>query len=182
VLIGGLPGTGKSTLARGLAERADFTVIRTDRVRKELAGLAPDAPAPGAVDEGIYTPEMAERTYAECLRRAEEQLFDGKRVIVDASFGIDGQRSTFLELAARLCIPALLLVCRASPEVARQRIEKRWGDASDADVSVYEHAAKRWQEVGPRTRSIVHELNTEGEPERALAQAMGLLRAARLLD
>src|SRR5262249_39475543 len=38
VLVGGLPGTGKSTLARGLAERAGFTVIRSDVVRKELAG------------------------------------------------------------------------------------------------------------------------------------------------
>ncbi len=38
VLLAGLPGTGKSTLARGLAERAGFTVIRSDEVRKELAG------------------------------------------------------------------------------------------------------------------------------------------------
>ena len=34
VLVGGLPGTGKSTLARGLAEQAGFTVIRSDLVRR----------------------------------------------------------------------------------------------------------------------------------------------------
>src|SRR5205807_10001841 len=36
VLVGGLPGTGKSTLARGLAERARFSIIRSDLVRKEV--------------------------------------------------------------------------------------------------------------------------------------------------
>src|SRR5262249_5650864 len=39
VLVGGLPGTGKSTLARGLATAAGFGVIRSDVVRKELAGV-----------------------------------------------------------------------------------------------------------------------------------------------
>src|SRR5262249_9071077 len=39
LLVGGLPGTGKSTLARGMAERAGFAVIRSDLVRKELAGV-----------------------------------------------------------------------------------------------------------------------------------------------
>src|SRR5439155_7812270 len=39
VLVGGLPGTGKSTLARGLAAAAGFDVIRSDVVRKELAGV-----------------------------------------------------------------------------------------------------------------------------------------------
>lgn len=181
VLIGGLPGTGKSTLARGLAERGGFAVIRSDLVRKELAGLPSDAPAPHGLDEGIYTPEMTARTYAECLRRAEEALFDGARVIVDANFGADGQRSAFLDTAARFCVPALVFVCRTSPEVARQRIRNRRGDASDADVTVYERAAERWQDAGPRTRSALRELNTDGGADHALAQAIEQLRTARLM-
>jgi len=182
VLIGGLPGTGKSTLARGLAEGGRFSIIRSDLVRKELAGLSPDALAPSAVDRGIYTPEMTARTYAECLRRAEGQLFEGMRVIVDATFADDGQRLAFLELAARLGVPTLWLVCRSSSDAARQRVENRRGDASDADVSVYEWTAKRWQEPGPQTRAILRELNTDAEPEHALARAIEQLRAARLMN
>jgi aminoglycoside phosphotransferase family enzyme len=71
VLIGGLPGSGKSTLARGLAEHASFHVFRSDVVRKELAagaGVAPESPTPA----NIYTPEWIAKTYAECLRLAEE--------------------------------------------------------------------------------------------------------------
>src|SRR5262249_44177773 len=45
VLVGGLPGAGKSTLARALAEQAHFRVLRTDVIRKELAGTDPGTPA-----------------------------------------------------------------------------------------------------------------------------------------
>src|SRR5262249_55631567 len=91
LLVGGLPGTGKSTLARGLAEWAGFTVIRSDLVRKELAGVpaATAASGPSAFGQGIYTPEWTDRTYAECLRRAEAELFEGRRVLVDASFAAE---------------------------------------------------------------------------------------------
>ncbi len=66
VLIAGLPGTGKSTLAHALAENGDFTVIRSDVIRKELAGIPMTERA-----VGCYTPEWTDRTYAECLRRGE---------------------------------------------------------------------------------------------------------------
>ena len=39
VLVGGLPGTGKTTLAQGLAEKAGLSVMRSDLVRKELERL-----------------------------------------------------------------------------------------------------------------------------------------------
>jgi aminoglycoside phosphotransferase family enzyme/predicted kinase len=179
VLVGGLPGAGKSTLARGLAERADFTVIRSDVVRKELAGQPADAPARGPLDAGIYTPGWTERTYAECLRRAEGLLFEGKRVIVDASFGDEQRRRAFLDTAARLCVPALFLHCRASPEVAHARIAARRGDASDADVAVHQLAAARWQEPGPLTQPALRVIATDGTPDEAVAQAVVALRGAR---
>ncbi len=175
VLVGGLPGSGKSTLARGLAERADFIVIRSDVVRKELAGLPTDAPAHGPHDEGIYSPEWSDRTYAECLRRAEELLFGGERVIVDANFWEEARRRAFLDSAARLGVPAVFILCRTSPETAKRRIEARVGDASDADCAVYERAAARWQEVGPATRSVLHEIPTDGTPDEALALALAAL-------
>jgi uncharacterized protein len=180
LLVGGLPGSGKSTLARGLSQQADFTVIRSDVVRKELAGLPPEVPARAASDEGIYAPEWTTRTYAECLRRAEARLCDGGRVIVDASFGDEGRRRAFLDAAARLSVPSLFLVCRASEEVTRTRLELRREDASDADFGTYQSAAARWQEPGPLTLPATREINTEGTPEEALARAVGLLRWSRL--
>src|SRR5206468_7223266 len=122
LLIGGLPGTGKSTLARALADRAGFAVIRSDVVRKELAGRPPTEPTPTAERDKLYSAEWTDRTYAECLRRAEDQLFAGTRVIVDATFADDGHRQPFLSLAARLAVPAALLLCRADRATVRRRL------------------------------------------------------------
>ena len=86
MLVAGLPGTGKSSLALALAERAGFTVIRSDEVRKELAGRRNQGSAPVGFGEELYAPDWNERTYAECLRRAEDFVFEGRRVLIDASF------------------------------------------------------------------------------------------------
>jgi aminoglycoside phosphotransferase family enzyme/predicted kinase len=180
VPIGGLPGTGKSTLARGLAESACFDVIRSDAVRKELAGSR-EAPAPSAFGAGLYAPEWTERTYAECLRRAEELLFEGRRVVIDASFREDGHRRWFLEAARRWSVPAVCLLCHATPQIVGARLQGRRGDVSYADWSVYLQAAARWEEPGPATRPFVRPLSADGDPQAALAAAVGVLKSLDLL-
>jgi aminoglycoside phosphotransferase family enzyme/predicted kinase len=180
VLVGGLPGTGKSTLARGLAERAGLCVIRSDVVRKELAGPACGEQGPSAFGEGIYTAEWTERTYAECLRRAEGLLFEGRRVLVDANFREEARRRTFLEAATRWGVPGVFLVCQAEPDVVRQRLASRRDDASDADWTVYLKAVETWEGAGTRTRSALQAVSTGGSMEGALAQAVDVLRLREL--
>jgi predicted kinase len=175
VLVGGLPGSGKSTLARGLAEHTPFHVLRSDVVRKELAeGVC--VPLESSPTANIYTPEWTAKTYAECLRRAEERLFAGERVLVDATFREEKWRRAFLEAAARWRVPAVFLLCSASPEVARARLAARRKDASDADWSVYLLLARGWEEVGPCSRPFLRALATGGSREEALAQGVAVLR------
>jgi aminoglycoside phosphotransferase family enzyme/predicted kinase len=180
VLVGGLPGTGKSTLARALADRADFTVIRSDVVRKELARRPPDEPTPPDKRSKMYSARFTDQTYTECLRRAEAALFAGRRVIVDATFPDDVRRQQFLSLAARLAVPAALLLCRADPETVRQRLAGRHGDASDADWTIYEATAARWQEPGPAIRPVCDVIETEGPTESVTADALQRLTARGL--
>jgi aminoglycoside phosphotransferase family enzyme/predicted kinase len=175
VLVAGLPGSGKSTLARGLAERANFTVIRSDVVRKELAGLLPEASARGTPDTGIYSPEWTDRTYTECLRRAESLLADGGRVIVDANFPDESRRREFIDLATQFAVPVILLWCRVSPEAAKSRIAARRNDASDADTNTFDRAAERWQPFSERTRKIMREINADGTPEEMLMRGLEVI-------
>jgi aminoglycoside phosphotransferase family enzyme/predicted kinase len=182
VLVGGLPGSGKSTLAAGLAEHAGFTTIRSDEVRKELAGLSGTDDASAPYGEGIYGPDWTRRTYAECSRRADALLFGGKRVAVDASFGREGDRRDFLELAGRRGVPSAFLLCQADPAVIRARIEGRRHDPSDADWSIHREAAARWEEPGPTTRRATWEIAAGGERELTLSLAFGVLRELELED
>lgn len=180
VLVGGLPGTGKSTLAAGLAERAGFRMIRSDVVRKELAGLSATTAAAAPFGEGIYSTVWTERTYEECLRRAERLLFEGNRVVVDANFREEKQRAAFLEDARRWGVPAVFLLCRAAPEQVRARLGERRGDVSDADWSVFLKVAERWEEPGPLVRRALREVPTGGAAEGTLSRALDALRGLGL--
>lgn len=170
VLTGGVPGSGKSTLARGLAERANFQVVRSDVVRKELAGIPPTEKAPPGMD--IYDGNWTDRTYAECLRRAEAYLFEGKRVIVDATFSGERRRQWFLQTAAQWAVPAVLFFCQASPETLQRRLAGRQGDASDADWSVSRLIASQWQAVEPETQPFVRDIDSNGSPDEVLQAAL----------
>ncbi len=166
VLIAGLPGTGKSTLARALAAEG-FGWIRSDAVRKHLAGLPPEAPAPAGPDEGIYTPLWTARTYARCLSLARTALLDGERVVVDANFKSADQRATFFALARELGVPVQFFVCEAEPAAIEDRLSRRTGDPSDADADVYRNARAAWEPVALELDAAV--IDTSGPPESAVA-------------
>ena len=176
VLVGGLPGVGKSTLAGDLAELAGFEWIRSDQVRKDLAGLSDSDRAPAAFGEGLYTPEWNERTNAECRRRAEALLLQGKRVVVDASFRTKSSRRLMLDIAARLRVPGLFLLCRAERSVVRERLASRRDDASDADWTIHLEILERWEEPSADTSGAVREVDAGASRAATLASALQILR------
>jgi aminoglycoside phosphotransferase family enzyme/predicted kinase len=182
LLIGGLPGTGKSTLAAELSENSGFTVIRSDVVRKELASVQQvDVTIKHDYQTGLYAPDWIERTYTECLRRAIELLEQGERVIVDASFSQDVQRQCFLAAAKKLALPGLCFICQAEPEIIQNRLRQRTGDASDADWTTYQYASRAWESVILESSRQFVEINTGKSDASALEQVRTNLREAGLL-
>ncbi len=173
--VGGLPGIGKSTLAAALP---DFTVIRSDVVRKALAGLAPDQGAAAAPDTGLYTPDQRDRVYAACLDQAEDALFEGRRVVVDASFGRARWRQALVDRARALGVPPLLVVCEAAPSVVRQRLARRRGDASDADWAIHRAEAARWEASPPAVQAVTCVVDTADAVEVATERVLDALDVA----
>lgn len=141
VAMCGLSGSGKSTLARRLGERHALEVVRSDQVRKELLGLHPEERRHVPFGEGEYAPSVTERTYWAMMERAEHLLAQGHSVILDASFISRQHRRWAVEAARRAGVPFLLLECRTSDEVIRERLQRRAAKAtsvSDGRVEIYE--------------------------------------------
>lgn len=144
VLIGGLPGTGKSTLAAGLAGTGDgWTVISSDVVRKELAGRGALDPAHAGVGRGLYRPEAVRATYAEMLRRARCALGLGESVVLDATWASAARRAEAAAVAVQTVSELVELRCEAPEAVALRRIaiRARRAGPSDATAAVYHRLA-----------------------------------------
>lgn len=172
VLVGGGPGTGKTTLAAALADRLGCALLSSDRVRKELAGIAPEQPAPAPYGEGIYSPEWTERTYRELLSRAETLLLHGEPVVLDATWSNAGWREAAEELAGRASSDLVALRCTAPPQLVAERLARRRGGISDADQAIADAvtaAAEPWPGAV--------EIDTGVPPERAAERALAAIHA-----
>ena len=138
VAVGGLSGSGKSRMARELAPflgtPPGAVVLRTDVLRKRLAGLAPETPLPPEA----YTAEASRRTYDELGRRAGLLLAAGYSVVADAVFARADERDAIAGLAKRAGLPFAGAWLEADPAVMAARIAGRQGNASDATVAVLE--------------------------------------------
>jgi uncharacterized protein len=126
VVIFGLMGIGKTTVAQALAQAREWPVIHSDPVRKDLAGLDPTAPARFEFGQGIYSEEFSHRTYQEMRRRTVEFLDKGAAaVILDASYKSAQERARVRDLARAKEARAVFIYCYCAPEVVRERLRER---------------------------------------------------------
>ncbi len=165
LILSGSPGTGKTTVARRVAEAVDGIVIRSDAVRKGLAGLEPTARSRAGFREELYTPAFTEKTYTAILRHAEEVIASGRWVVLDAAYMKENERRKAVELAERRGLPCRILhpVCR--PETVRKRLGMRAADTreiSDADIDIYDRLSRSGDPFSDDERARVITVDTEG--------------------
>jgi aminoglycoside phosphotransferase family enzyme/predicted kinase len=147
ILMHGLSGSGKSTVAAQLIESQQAIQLRSDVIRKQLFELAADADSGSAVDQGIYSAGATEATYKR-LRQIAAQIIDCDfPVIVDATFLLQAQRRILLDLAVEKGCPCVAVVCNAPLEILRNRIIARDNDPSEASLQVLERQIQRHQPV-----------------------------------
>ncbi|QLD84916.1 AAA family ATPase [Natronomonas halophila] len=134
VVVCGLPGVGKSTVARAVADRLDAAVLRTDVVRKEL------------FDDPKYTSEESTTVYNELLARARDRLADGESVVLDATFKTRSRRREARDIAAEVDADFRLVHVDCDTEVVERRIAAR-DDVSDADFEVHLQFKDRFEPI-----------------------------------
>ena len=165
IILGGLPGTGKSTIAAELGARHGWPVIDSDVIRKQRFGLNPwRRPASHQLPH-LYGQASTEATYEELFDRAEVLLHHGSSVILDASWNSAGHRRTARDLANRTASDLFEVQCTVSTETAHRRLGERVLAASDADQAVYDDMKSRFDPWPEATL-----VETDAKVEESLAE------------
>jgi len=148
IVICGIVGTGKSTLANAAAEHLNAVIVASDRVRKRLVGLDPETRATAAVGEGIYDEASTRRVYEALLERARPIVESGRVAILDATHSRHEQREAALRWANQRGLPALLLEARCEAGETQRRLLEREQDPdriSDAGADFHAESMRRFE-------------------------------------
>lgn len=171
VAIGGLSGTGKSLLARGLGAGLQpppgAVILRSDIERKRLCGVGELDPLP----RDAYTPTITEKVYSVLAEKARRVLNAGHSAIVDAVFAQPSERSEIARAADGARFVGLFLTAGLQTRI--ERVGARRGDASDADANV-----AQMQEQFDLGRVTWSKVDASGTPEETLIRAMAMLGLA----
>jgi predicted kinase len=196
LLIGGLMGTGKSTLASALSADLGWKLVASDVTRKRLAGATVTEPHADAFGAGIYSTRWTKQTYSALLAEAAPILADARSIIVDASFSKRADRRAATALAIGAGARPILVECRCAREVALGRLARRWQArteeaqdleqpspgslsqvASDGRPELYDAQASTWQPVRSSREAPLQHLviTTSGTPVDALHELVHTL-------
>ena len=138
VCVGGLSGTGKTTIAMALAPELHPTpgaaVLRSDVLRKRMAGVKLDQRMPA----GWYTKENSTAVYEEMHRLARIALAAGRSVVLDGVYARAEERAAAERVAREAGCAFAGLWLEAPADLLRARVAARQGDASDATPAVVE--------------------------------------------
>ncbi|MBI3767736.1 MAG: AAA family ATPase [Deltaproteobacteria bacterium] len=149
LVIMGRSGSGKSTVAAALANATGLPVLRSDVLRKRLAGMAPLArPATDDAAARLYAPAHSAAVYAALVADAAPALASGRGVILDATFQRRDDRDRVRTLAAYAGVPLFWIVCRAEIDTMHARLRARAArddEPSDATPAIADEQGRRFE-------------------------------------
>jgi aminoglycoside phosphotransferase family enzyme/predicted kinase len=185
VVMTGLSGTGKSTVAAAVTRALGIRGVATDDVRAAQGGDADLAR--GEWQAGLYAPERTEAIYDELLARGADTLARGEGVLLDGTFLADRWRERAARLAADWRAPLALVETVCAEAVVRERLAARQasgGSRSDADYDIYrrQFAAATAEPPGIPAGAIHVRIDTSGDHAADLGPLFRELRRAGIVE
>jgi len=183
VVLYGLMGSGKTNVARYLREHFGWHMLSTDAVRKQIAGVGENTRVYVPYNEGLYSPEMNRKTYAEVCRRAENLLLGGFPVVVDGAFKYQDERLPVIEAAQRADARLIFIQTVCEPDEQRHRLEKRQqhDTRSDGRVELMENQRADFEAPNLDFEELFHTVSTDGPKLQTRSVVEELLRSEGLL-
>jgi aminoglycoside phosphotransferase family enzyme/predicted kinase len=168
LIMSGLSGSGKSTIAHELSRRLGAIYVRSDAVRKHLAGI----PLQQRGDDRLYTPEMSQKTYKRLVQLGSLLASQGYTIVLDAKFDREQTRQRAIAAATDHDLPLTIVHCDAPLTTLKQRVQEREGDIADATLAVLEQ-----QHLEPFTAAERPYVTTVDTTQPLLPQLATILRA-----
>ena len=140
VITRGIVGTGKSTVAKELAETLGMDLLQTDALRKQFML---EADSSGVYGAGIYQVEKRREVYELMFELASSKLSERISVILDACFLTRDLQQSVLYLTEALGVPLVVINCECPSDVAIARIIARSRDPSCLSDAKPEHFAQQ---------------------------------------
>jgi aminoglycoside phosphotransferase family enzyme/predicted kinase len=198
IMVGGLMGTGKSTVAHALQQELGWTLLSSDTLRKRLAQLDPAQPQADVFGQGVYRPEWTARTYDMLRIEASTALAHGRSVLLDASFIRRTDRQMMAHEARTHGANVSFVECVCPPETALQRLAQRWNVrssdpqhhssnmaslASDGRPELYDAQHAQWEPfVSGEEPDVQHVAVETTQPlVHSCEQVLDMLREPRLI-
>jgi uncharacterized protein len=174
IVVGGLAGTGKTTLATAIAEHFGAELLRTDVIRQELFAGSSDA---GTSASGVYSAASLQRVYEEMFKRGAALHAERISMVLDGTFSDVATLERAQKLATDPMSIFLAVECECRPEIAHRRISQRLAEGRDASQATPKvHDIQRIQRKS--WPSSVHQIriDTEQPIGRQIGHALAALK------
>ena len=156
IMMSGLSGAGKTTVAKYLSEKFNGILIRSDAVRKHLGNVSVDETG----NSELYSPAMNQKTYKRLIKLGEIVPKEGFNVILDAQFDRHQWRKNVIEIAKKDNINLTISSCYEPVDTLSDRLLKRQGDISDATSDLLQQQQNNAQEFNEEEMSYVKKIDT----------------------
>lgn len=160
-IVGGLSGTGKSTLASKLVVDYHASYINTDIVRKEISGMNRYEKHHDAIDTGLYSPEKVEFTYEKVIKKSNALLKNGNNVVLDATFQKKKYRYMVKEISDENNAIFILIQTNSPDKIVKKWLDKRLKKktVSDGRWEVYLNQKKTYELISFQENPLIIDMS-----------------------
>jgi hypothetical protein len=173
-VVCGLPKSGKTATAEMMAKILSLGILQSDVIRKKLFNLVLDGTSNLLFEEGLYSRATAGLVYGKLLMLTQQEIKQGRSIILDADFSFRHHRDEALRLARDMDANIIFMECTASTETLKKRLSIREVPARNHDLRrrQFKQLCARFESLNELPDELHIRINTDLSPIESLRQTL----------